>query len=63
MAGYEELVTELQADFASFVESAAAGKEGRGSRKHALNARKLSMEITRKLKDFRTASIENDKAK
>ncbi len=60
---YDASVEELQECFNSFIELANGGKEGRGSKTKALGARKMSMEITNKLKDFRSLSIDNDKAK
>ena len=60
---YAKAVAELTEDFTSFSEAAEKGKEGRGSRTKALEARKLSMNITNKLKDFRALSISNDKVK
>lgn len=60
---YDESVEQLKKDFDSFLEFAEAGKEGRGSKSKALSARKMSMEISNKLKDFRALSIDNDKQK
>lgn len=62
-AGYDESIEGLKVAFESFLELAAAGKEGRGSKTKALAARKMSMEIGTKLKDFRVLSITNDKDK
>ncbi len=61
--GYSETVDNLAGLFESFKENAEGGKEGRGSKTKALQARKLSMEITSTLKDFRALSISNDKVK
>lgn len=61
--GYDESVSELNELFSKFAENAEGGKEGKGSKTKSLQARKLSMEITNKLKDFRALSIANDKAK
>lgn len=63
MVEYDESVEDLKACFESFLEFAEAGKEGRGSKTKALSARKMSMEIGNKLKDFRALSITNDKNK
>jgi len=60
---YQDMVNGLKVLFEQFEESAQNGKEGRGSKKHALNARKLSVNLSAKLKDFRVASIANDKEK
>ena len=61
--GYDEIVSNLGTLFEGFKENAEGGKEGRGSKVKALRARKLSMEITSTLKDFRSVSITNDKEK
>jgi hypothetical protein len=61
--GYTETISELGGLFESFKENAELGVEGRGSKTKALQARKLSMEITNKLKDFRSLSITNDRSK
>ena len=60
---YSEMVEKLGKSFEAFKIAADGGKEGRGSKTRALEARKLSMEITNDLKDFRALSIANDKAK
>jgi len=60
---YNESVETLREAFEEFVEMAEGGKEGRGSKTKALKARKLSMAIANQLKDFRSFSISNDKAK
>jgi hypothetical protein len=60
---YDESVEQLKEAFNSFLEFAEAGKEGRGSKTKALSARKMSMDISTKLKDFRALSIANDKNK
>ncbi len=60
---YDEKCEKIQGLFEQFNEMASGGREGRGSKTRALKARKLSMEITNELKDFRSESIANDKAK
>jgi len=60
---YDEMLEGLKADVESFVSEAEAGKEGRGSKKSAMAARKLSVVISKKLKDFRSLSVANDKEK
>ncbi len=60
---YDESAEKIKGLFESFNELAEGGKDGRGSKTKALQARKLSMEITNELKDFRSLSIENDKQK
>jgi len=60
---YGAMLESLKESFEAFEEAAAGGKEGRGSKTRALEARKLSMTITNQLKDFRSLSIANDKAK
>ena len=60
---YEAMVESLKADFDEFNTNAEEGKEGRGSKGKALSARKMSMTISNKLKDFRSLSIANDKVK
>lgn len=60
---YDESIEGLKVAFAEFLDFAEAGKEGRGSKTKALSARKASMDIGNKLKDFRALSIANDKNK
>ncbi len=60
---YDESVEGLKEAFNKFTELAEGGKDGRGSKTKALQARKLSMELGNKLKDFRALSITNDKEK
>jgi len=60
---YDESLEKLVESFTKFAELAELGKEGRGSKTKALQARKLSMEIGNKLKDFRAFSIQNDRDK
>lgn len=60
---YDESVESLKESFSLFTELSEAGKDGRGSKTKALQARKLSMDIGAKLKDFRALSISNDKDK
>jgi len=60
---YDESVENLKEAFNSFTELAEGGKDGRGSKTKALQARKLSMLLGNQLKDFRSLSISNDKAK
>jgi hypothetical protein len=60
---YDESVESLKESFNSFTEMADGGKDGRGSKTKALQARKLSMAISDQLKNFRALSISNDKAK
>ncbi len=60
---YDESVEILKEAFNSFAELAEGGKDGRGSKTKALQARKLSMALGNQLKDFRALSIANDKSK
>jgi len=60
---YGSMLEALKESFEAFETAAEGGKEGRGSKTRALEARKLSMQITNQLKDFRALSIANDKAK
>ncbi len=60
---YDESVEDLNKGFEAFTELAEGGKDGRGSKTKALQARKLSMQLGNLLKDFRSLSIQNDKAK
>jgi len=60
---YDAKLGEAKAMFDEFLAEAAKGKEGHGSKIHALKARKLSTKLSFVLKDFRAASIDNDKAK
>jgi len=60
---YDESVETLKEAFDAFIELAEGGKDGRGSKTKALKARKLSMSLGAKLKDFRALSISNDKSK
>lgn len=60
---YDESVEGLKESFNAFLELAEGGKDGRGSKTKALQARKLSMKLGEKLKDFRALSIVNDKSK
>jgi len=63
LAAYDESIESLKESFNAFSELAEGGKDGRGSKTKALQARKLSMDLANKLKDFRALSIENDKVK
>ena len=60
---YDERCEKVKDLFEQFNEMASGGREGRGSKTRALKARKLSMEITNELKNFRSDSIANDKDK
>lgn len=60
---YDSQLEVIRETFEKFEEMANGGKEGRGSKTKALTARKLSMDLTNKLKDFRSISIKNDKLK
>ena len=60
---YDELIENLKESFDLFSELAEKGKDGRGSKTKALQARKLSMKLGNQLKDFRALSISNDKEK
>ena len=60
---YDESVESLKEAFDAFAELAEGGKDGRGSKTKALQARKLSMQLGNQLKDFRSLSISNDKSK
>lgn len=60
---YSEMVANLKQSFDEFIDEATKGKEGRGSKGNALNARKISTKISTMLKDFRAESIKNDKEK
>ncbi len=60
---YDAAVKELRDLFEDFMDEADKGKEGRGSKSSALNARKHSSKLATLLKDFRALSISNDKAK
>jgi len=57
---YAEFLKELKGTIESFVNAADAGTTNKGQ---ALAARKLSMKLTIDLKNFRKASIANDKKK
>lgn len=63
MADYTEVVEKIEGLMTDFVTEAKAGEVGHGSKTSGLKARKLSNSITRELKDFRKASVENDKNK
>ncbi len=60
---YDGMLTTLRETFEDFMDEAEKGKEGRGSKTSALKARKLSSKLANGLKDFRSLSIDNDKAK
>lgn len=60
---YDAIMEQVAKTMERFNEAAEGGKEGRGSKTRALEARKLSMQLTNELKDFRALSIANDKAK
>ncbi len=60
---YDESIESLKEAFDAFSELAEGGKDGRGSKTKALQARKLSMQLGNQLKDFRALSITNDKSK
>lgn len=60
---YQEQLEKIHSTMDAFKEAAEGGKEGRGSKTRALEARKLSMQLTNELKDFRVISINNDKNK
>ena len=61
MSEYQEKLNELYNLFEQFKAEADQGEDGRGSKGHALKARKLSTQIANELKDFRKVSITNDK--
>lgn len=63
LINYDAKCQEVKSKFEEFSEAAEKGREGHGSKTHALKARKLSTEIAMLLKDFRAISIANDKAK
>lgn len=63
LINYDVKCQEVKTKFDEFTEAAEKGREGHGSKTHALKARKLSTEISMLLKDFRAISISNDKAK
>ena len=60
---YDGMLTEIKETIDKFVDAAVIGREGRGSKTKALEARKLSQKLTKDLKDFRALSIKNDKEK
>jgi len=60
---YDKLLQNIRNKFEDFMDDAEKGKDGRGSKTCALNARKNSTEIGKLLKNFRKISIENDKLK
>lgn len=60
---YQEQLDKVVSTIEAFKIAAEGGKEGRGSKIRALESRKLSMQITNELKDFRSISISNDKVK
>ena len=60
---YDAIITGLRETFEDFMDEGEKGKEGRGSKTSALKARKLSTKLATDLKDFRSLSISNDKAK
>ena len=60
---YAAKTQEIKDLMEQFVEAAEGGQEGRGSKTKSLQARKLSMQITNELKDYRAVSIKNDKEK
>lgn len=60
---YDAIVEKLNTTMDEFKEFAEGGKDGRGSKSKALQARKLSMRLTSELKEFRAESIKNDKSK
>jgi len=60
---YNAQVDALKADMEAFIEAAEAGADGRGSKVKALAARKLSSKIGKSMKEFRSISVANDKAK
>jgi len=63
MSDYDSMVESLTETWNEFVANAQEGKEGRGSKTKALAARKASMKLSNDLKDFRSASIANDREK
>ncbi len=60
---YDELVGKIKEVMSAFITEAEMGKEGKGSKAHSLVARKLSLQATSSLKDFRKVSLDNDKTK
>jgi len=63
LINYDAKCQEVKSKFEEFIDAAEKGREGHGSKTHALKARKASTEISMLLKDFRAISISNDKAK
>ena len=61
MSEYAEKLQEVLGLFEEFKTESEQGEEGRGSKGHALKARKLSSRIDKELKEFRRISIANDK--
>ena len=62
MEEYTNAVNGLKAKMEQFMSIAAAAAEGKGSKTKGLEARKLSNEITKDLKNFRVISLNKDKA-
>jgi len=60
---YDAMLAGLRETFEDFMDEGEKGKDGRGSKTSALKARKLSTKLANDLKDFRSLSISNDKAK
>jgi len=61
MSNYTDQVAKIKSTIEAFTVSADQGESGRGSKTRSLEARKLSMQLTNELKEFRTISITNDK--
>lgn len=58
---YDEILGQIKDLTTAFITEAESGKEGRGSKTHALAARKLSLKVANAMKEFRSISIKNDK--
>lgn len=62
VSGYQEKIDTIGKLYREFLREANQGEAGRGSKGHALKARKLSTQLANELKEYRRVSIANDKS-